>query len=434
MFFKSRVKRRKVSRKAFQPEALESRTLLAGDVSVALRGDVVVLTGDAEDNSVEVRPNEDGDATVFGVDGTTVNGSADPFVLSEGTTIGGLRARMREGNDVVRVESLEIDGRFVARGRTGDDAIGLYDTNVARSVFVFTGSGEDSVSLDETTVGRTVLIGTGRDADTIGIDDSRVEGSTLFFTGTGDDRVAVRDSEHEFVNISTSYGDDFVSVDGTDINGLTFAFAGSGDDELSLNNSDFDRRAYVFGSGGEDNLAVNETTFGVDPRVRSVEGDAVETPIERTDAVFLDLVESGARLGTIAEIAILTPQLSTLVDALVAADLVGAVNGTDLLTVFAPTNEAFGKLPDGTLDTLLQDPGGRLTEILTYHVSPGAQDAAAVVGSTTLDTLNGDTIDVTVNDDSVFLDVTSEIIATNIRAKNGFVHLISEVLIPPEAP
>ncbi|MFK7821028.1 MAG: fasciclin domain-containing protein [Planctomycetaceae bacterium] len=433
MLFRSKLRRRKNRHSHVNAEALETRALLTGNVEAALSLGTLTLRGDAESNSVEVRPNEDGDVTVYPTGGTTVNGSTDPFVVTEGNQLEGLRARLRSGDDTLFVEGVEIDGRVRVIGRAGDDAIGLYDTDVSGSVFILAGRGEDSVSLDETEIGGSLLIGTGRDSDTVGIDKSRVERSTFLLTGTDDDRVAVRDSNHKFVSLSTGYGDDFVAVQGTEIDGYAFAFAGAGDDELAIDSSNFDRRAFVYGGTGNDNAVVTDTEFSRTPRLRSFEGDEVTSPTERTDAAFLDLVASGARLGTIAELAILTPELSTLVDAVVAADLVAPLNGEDPLTVFAPTNEAFGKLPDGTLEDLLEDPSGQLTDILTYHVSPGAQNAAAVVSQTSLATLNGTTVDVDITDDGVFLNETTQIIATNIRAKNGFVHLIDSVLIPPAA-
>ena len=131
----------------------------------------------------------------------------------------------------------------------------------------------------------------------------------------------------------------------------------------------------------------------------------------------------------IVQIAREAGSFKTLVAALQATDLVGTLSGQGRgsFTVFAPTDEAFAKLPPGTVEALLKDPSA-LKKILLYHVIAGSNLAADVLESNSLPTLNGQSLAVTnagvpkVND--------SAIIKTDILARNGVIHVIDAVLIP----
>ena len=133
---------------------------------------------------------------------------------------------------------------------------------------------------------------------------------------------------------------------------------------------------------------------------------------------------------TIVSIAADNPDFSTLVAALKAADLVDALNGEGPFTVFAPTNEAFAKLPAGTVETLLlPENKHKLVDILTYHVVPGAVYAKDVVGLDSTGSLQGDNIDVTVKMGKVMVD-GANVVATDIKGKNGVIHVIDSVILP----
>lgn len=142
--------------------------------------------------------------------------------------------------------------------------------------------------------------------------------------------------------------------------------------------------------------------------------------------------ESGEGMAqpTIVEIAVGNPDFSTLVAALQAADLVGALSGKGPFTVFAPTNEAFAKLPAGTLEMLLlPENKDKLVAILTYHVVSGKVMAADVVTLTEATSLEGDTIAVSVSDAGVMVDGAS-VVVTDIEASNGVIHVINAVIMP----
>ena len=119
--------------------------------------------------------------------------------------------------------------------------------------------------------------------------------------------------------------------------------------------------------------------------------------------------------------------LTTLATALEAVGLNKVLNTDGPFTVFAPTEEAFAALEPGTIDFLLANPD-ILTDILLYHVVAGEVTASQVVGLTEAEMLNGDTVSISVNGGVMVND--ANVIATDIFAKNGVVHLIDKVLIP----
>jgi transforming growth factor-beta-induced protein len=136
---------------------------------------------------------------------------------------------------------------------------------------------------------------------------------------------------------------------------------------------------------------------------------------------------------TIVETAVADGRFTTLVAALQAANLTDALSAPGPFTVFAPTDDAFNKLPAGTVENLLKDPQGQLTQILLYHVVPGSYDAAQVVKMTSLPTLEGSNLSVTVTTGSVKVDGATVII-TDIQCSNGIIHVIDTVMIPPSPP
>ena len=149
------------------------------------------------------------------------------------------------------------------------------------------------------------------------------------------------------------------------------------------------------------------------------------------DAVLLPPSLTAEELPSIAEIAAGDENFSTLVAALDAAGLVDVLAGEGDFTVFAPTNDAFDALPEGTIPALLEDPEGDLTQILLYHVVEGIAVAQAVIGLDSVETLQGEAISIEVVDGSVILNGEVEVIITDIAASNGVIHVIDGVLLPP---
>jgi len=120
----------------------------------------------------------------------------------------------------------------------------------------------------------------------------------------------------------------------------------------------------------------------------------------------------------------------TLAAALQAAGLVDTLKGEGPFTVFAPTDEAFARLPAGTVESLLKPANkDKLVAILTYHVVPGRVMAAEVVDLDSAPTVNGKAARVRVTEGTVMID-DAKVTATDIEASNGVIHVIDSVIIP----
>jgi transforming growth factor-beta-induced protein len=172
-----------------------------------------------------------------------------------------------------------------------------------------------------------------------------------------------------------------------------------------------------------------DTTDGV-----MVDGaEVVTTDIECSNGVIHVIDAVMIPKPNIVETAVADDRFETLVAALVAADLAITLGdeNTDF-TVFAPTDDAFDALPAGTLDALLAEPEGELTDILLYHVVSGRLMASDVAAAGSLETLEGSMLTVTATDDGVEVDGASVVIA-DIECSNGVIHVIDAVMLPPEA-
>ncbi len=165
-----------------------------------------------------------------------------------------------------------------------------------------------------------------------------------------------------------------------------------------------------------------------------------QSAAESTKMMASDATEEPA--PTIVGVAASNDSFSTLVAAVKAADLVGTLSSDGPFTVFAPTNEAFASLPDGTVESLLQPENkADLTAILTYHVVAGSYDAAAVVeainsnnGAFPVTTVNGGRITLSLSDGNVLLTDaqggTATVIIPDVEASNGLIHAIDAVVMP----
>ncbi|MEL6104424.1 MAG: fasciclin domain-containing protein [Planctomycetota bacterium] len=139
-----------------------------------------------------------------------------------------------------------------------------------------------------------------------------------------------------------------------------------------------------------------------------------------------------ATAGDIVDTAVAAGKFKTLAAALGAADLVDALKGDGPFTVLAPTDEAFAKLPPGTIATLLRPENkAKLTAILTYHVIPGRVPASEVVKLNKAKTLGGQTVRIRVVDGRVRIN-DATVTATDVMCDNGIIHIIDSVLLPPE--
>ena len=195
--------------------------------------------------------------------------------------------------------------------------------------------------------------------------------------------------------------------------------------------------ASACGDDGADSGSSAETTAAA-AAATTMAPAATEAPMASEAPMDTEAtMDTEAAGDDIVDTAIAAGDFTTLVAAVQAAGLEETLRGEGPFTVFAPTDEAFAALPAGTLDALLADPAGQLTDILTYHVVPGAVLAADVVGldGQAVTTVNGATLTVGVADDGTVTltdaagnEVT--VVATDVEASNGVIHVIDGVLLP----
>ena len=135
-----------------------------------------------------------------------------------------------------------------------------------------------------------------------------------------------------------------------------------------------------------------------------------------------DIVDTAAAAGS----------FNTLVAAVKAAGLVDTLKSDGPFTVFAPTDEAFAKLPAGTVENLLKPENkAQLAAILTYHVVSGKVEAKDVVKLTSATTVQGSDVTIMIKDGGVVLNGNSNVVTTDIGTSNGVIHVIDTVIMPP---
>jgi len=174
------------------------------------------------------------------------------------------------------------------------------------------------------------------------------------------------------------------------------------------------------------------------------EKDNTEEAVETITTEMESSAEETMVTETIVGVASGNENFSTLVAAVQAADLVGTLSSDGPFTVFAPTNDSFAKLPEGTVESLLQPENkAALINLLTYHVVAGEFSAAAVVeainsndGSFVAETVQGDKITLTLDGENVkLIDAqgnASMVIIADVPASNGVIHAIDAVIMPAE--
>ncbi len=158
-------------------------------------------------------------------------------------------------------------------------------------------------------------------------------------------------------------------------------------------------------------------------------------------ALALSLAASAANAANIVEIAAGDERFSTLVAAVTAADLVDTLSGPGPFTVFAPVNDAFAALPEGTLDTLLKPENkGQLSDILLYHVVPGQIESGMIAAgaNSVQPALASAQLCVIAADGGVTVDdgtgMSAQVVIADIMADNGVIHVVDKVLLPGTAP
>jgi uncharacterized surface protein with fasciclin (FAS1) repeats len=178
----------------------------------------------------------------------------------------------------------------------------------------------------------------------------------------------------------------------------------------------------VAACGGAASTAAPATTAPTEAPMS--EAPASEAPMSEAPSA------SAAAMGDIVDVATEAGSFKTLLTAATAAGLVDTLKGEGPFTVFAPTDDAFAALPEGTVEGLLKDPEA-LKAILLYHVVAGKVTSDQVVSLTSADSVGGPAIKISVKDGSVYLNDTVKVVTTDIEAANGVIHVIDGVLLPP---
>jgi uncharacterized surface protein with fasciclin (FAS1) repeats len=147
---------------------------------------------------------------------------------------------------------------------------------------------------------------------------------------------------------------------------------------------------------------------------------------DKTEKDIVDTLVDAGELKTLDD----AGKFKTLVDAVKAADLVDTLKGEGPFTVFAPTDDAFAKVPKEKLEALLKDKKA-LAAVLTYHVVPSKVMAADVVKLDSAKTVQGKTLKIVTNDGKVTINGV-KVVKTDIICNNGVIHVIDAVLLPPD--
>jgi len=179
-------------------------------------------------------------------------------------------------------------------------------------------------------------------------------------------------------------------------------------------------------NGKDVTVTINmEGVFINDALVTVVDLEADNGVVHVIDAVLLPPSE------TIVDIVVNSDDHNTLEAAVIAADLTETLLGDGPFTLFAPTDAAFAALPDGTVDALLSDPMGDLTDILLYHAVGATALSSDLSDGQKIMTINGKDVTVTINMEGVFIN-NAQVTVVDLEADNGVVHVIDAVLLPPD--
>ena len=185
-------------------------------------------------------------------------------------------------------------------------------------------------------------------------------------------------------------------------------------------------------------LAFTLTACGSDDDDAAASGDATTSTSEAEEMEPAEGAMDDTMPATVVDIAAGNDDFSTLVAAVEAAGLVETLSGEGPFTVFAPVNDAFDALPEGTVDSLLlPENQEQLTAVLTYHVVPTKALSGDLTDGMTVTTVQGEDLTINIDDDGVTLTDaaggTAMVVQADLEAGNGVVHVIDAVLMPAPA-
>jgi FKBP-type peptidyl-prolyl cis-trans isomerase FkpA len=305
----------------FSYQSLEARQLLAGDVTVSLKGDLLEIVGDAAGNEISIVQTREAGRRVVPTAGTTINGVTTPFPIDP--SVKHIAVRMNDGNDSVSISGLVLQGDLIIDGSRGNDRLNVRDVQVGfLSVFGGDGddvlafhnvhslrnaqirgqAGNDTIAITALASNRNLLIDAGEGANTVAINNLGIRKSLTIQSGTGDDLLIMTGEVYAHkTNISLGSGNDAIGVvPQTSSQTTTARFArslnvnaGSGDDQVFLGPGSQARRKAMFqGGNGSDSLGISSAVLGRS-KVRGFENRALPNLNTALDAFYARLNAAG---------------------------------------------------------------------------------------------------------------------------------------------
>ena len=292
----------------FHFEPLEPRLMLSGNVIATIVGGDILIQGDALDNEISIEFIED-DVVLVGDSQTTINGSADNFVLFNDTSQvrGDIRVDLKAGDDSFAVrDGIQIEQSVMLFTGTGNNSVGLGEAKVGRQLNVITGDGSNTVALNGTEIGGDLRVRSGAGDDVVSIlnstisddihlrtghgndgiliESSRVGGNAKAITQRGNDDFVIRNSEIAGNVVSVmGAGDDFHCIEPSTIGGKTIVVMNSGDDEvIYIGENVFNGKQIVIGGSGWDHFEVTTENRMLNGQI-SVSNESDDVPKSTTD-------------------------------------------------------------------------------------------------------------------------------------------------------
>lgn len=280
----------------------EQRLLLDGNVAAVVDHGTLTLKGDEADNSVEITTSAVG-IIVRGLNGTTINGSADVFVAFAGTTVlpGDVRIDLKDGDDVallsgeltierdvrinagrgddrIGLDGVEVEGRVVVKGQTGNDGLYLNDVAVSESVRFESRRGDNTLSVNNSALADDLKFRGGRGNDAAHLDEVTIGGDLRLSLQEGSNGVYLEDTAVSGgLKVRAFEGNDFVMLEDTTVAGPTRLRLYAGADALVVTGATrFDGRFSGDGGVGTDVADLpGDAVFGAKHRLRRFEEDDV---------------------------------------------------------------------------------------------------------------------------------------------------------------
>ncbi|MCA9048828.1 MAG: peptidylprolyl isomerase, partial [Planctomycetaceae bacterium] len=317
-------------------ESLETRALLAGNVTAQLNGVNAVIRGDAQANSFELLISG-GDIVVRGADGTTINGSTDDFVLvTGGTSIGGtLEILAGSGADSVTVTGIDV-GDVTVMGGGGNDEIVFDSVTTSGNASVYGNSGMDLLGFSGGVIGGNLLLNGGAHSDDIVVDGTTIDGNLVMLGLGGADNIVVRNSDVTGrLGIRAGRGQDLILLDGAIVTGAAAINGNQGRDRVMLDGATtLGTGSVIRGGASRDHVVIAAGTDPGNVRLRSFKGNTIpdaiiETRITDTETGALGRLEAIASAGS--------PSTALQLSANVTSVTEDAGTGAATITVTRPT-------------------------------------------------------------------------------------------------